>query len=192
MSPHTTPSSLFILTRRTHRYPVQREMERSENRRGADHLCHGNRSSKWRRQWIPTTVFQVKCTGGAGDRLTGGDDGGGRQTWLQNTGGGGGGDFNSFRQVHREDTRRRWWLPPELRSSSNLVLVLRFRFQILFGMASGVTDQIQERSTVNPVKISSFRCRFSGLFRSRFGSSSFVTGIKGLVTQLYHGLYHGV
>ncbi|KAF5800444.1 hypothetical protein HanXRQr2_Chr07g0316061 [Helianthus annuus] len=43
-------------------------------------------------------------------------------------------------------------------------------------MASGVTDQIQERSTVNPVKISSFRCRFSGLFRSRFGSSSFVTG----------------
>ncbi|MFS7892671.1 hypothetical protein Hanom_Chr00s000717g01655721 [Helianthus anomalus] len=67
-----------------------------------------------RRQWIPTTVFQVKRIGGAGDRLTGGDDGGGRQTWLQHTGEGGG-DFNSFRQVHREDTRRRWWLPPKLR-----------------------------------------------------------------------------
>ncbi|MFS8018929.1 hypothetical protein Hanom_Chr15g01397851 [Helianthus anomalus] len=28
MSPHRTPSSHFILTRRTHRYPVQRERER--------------------------------------------------------------------------------------------------------------------------------------------------------------------
>ncbi|KAJ0559264.1 hypothetical protein HanHA300_Chr06g0198421 [Helianthus annuus] len=81
-----------------------------------------------------------------------------------------------------EDTRRRWWPPPELPSSSNLVLVLRFRFQILFGTASGVTDQIQERSTVNPVKISSFGCRFSGLFGLRFGSSSFVTG-SGLVSD---------
>ncbi|KAJ0795960.1 hypothetical protein HanPI659440_Chr04g0156571 [Helianthus annuus] len=89
----------------------------------------------------------------------------------------------TYRQVHREDTRRRWWPPPELPSSSNLVLVLRFRFQILFGTASGVTDQIQERSTVNPVKISSFGCRFSGLFGSCFGSSSFVTVFARVVIQ---------
>ncbi|MFS7888419.1 hypothetical protein Hanom_Chr00s000001g01594821 [Helianthus anomalus] len=86
-----------------------------------------------------------------------------------------------------EDTRRQWCSPPELPSSSNLVLVLRFRFQILIGTTSGVTDQIRERSTVNPVKISSFECRFSGLFGSRFGSSSFVTGsslVSGQVASL--------
>ncbi|MFS7906814.1 hypothetical protein Hanom_Chr01g00063671 [Helianthus anomalus] len=62
------------------------------------------------------------------------------------------------------------------RQSFVQVLVLRFRFLILFDTASGITDQIQARSTVNPVKIRSFGYRFSGLFRSCFGSSSFVTG----------------
>ncbi|MFS8005720.1 hypothetical protein Hanom_Chr13g01240681 [Helianthus anomalus] len=51
MSPHTTPSSIFILTRRTHRYPVQRERERSENRRGADHLFHDKQM-----QQVATTI----------------------------------------------------------------------------------------------------------------------------------------
>ncbi|KAM0031262.1 hypothetical protein Hdeb2414_s0017g00506851 [Helianthus debilis subsp. tardiflorus] len=54
-------------------------------------------------------------------------------------------------------------------------------------------DHIQERSTVNPVKISSFGCRFSGLFRSHFGSSSFVTdelqSNRSNVTNCYENLF---
>ncbi|KAF5768923.1 hypothetical protein HanRHA438_Chr14g0653011 [Helianthus annuus] len=143
MSPHTTPSSLFILTRRTHRYPVQSEREREigEQERGRSPI------SRQQKQ-------QVAAAMDSDNRFSG-------KTYRRSR-------RPTYRQVHREDTRRRWWPPPELPSSSNLVLVLRFRFQILFGTASGVTDQIQERSTVNPVKISSFGCRFSGLFGSRF------------------------